>query len=185
MYLLWSPTVLPGEPLVLSCTLMLLIGRTNKSHEVFPSNCKRWVISTPVWLLEPTCVTRAYMINSRLHVGWVYWSERMNINRGVALLIWTHTLSHLCSALVEKRSSWRRRIRIWSPCWFYLLSFWGFYIEEAFAGFFPLGFSQNKSSCSFCMIVLVYLLVILFICFCYENEMKYWIWKFNMVWEPP
>ena len=32
---------------------------------------------------------------------------------------------------------------------FYLLSFWGIYIEEAFVGFFPLGFSQDKSLCSF------------------------------------
>ena len=32
--------VLPGEPLVLSCTPMLIIGRTNKSHEVVPSICK-------------------------------------------------------------------------------------------------------------------------------------------------
>ena len=56
-----------------------------------------------------------------------------------------------------------------------VLSFnlWGIYIEEAFAGFFTLGFSQDKSLCSFCMVVLVYLSVILFICFCYENEMKY------------
>ena len=37
---LWSPMVLLGEPLVLICTRMLLIGRTNKSHEVVPSNCK-------------------------------------------------------------------------------------------------------------------------------------------------
>ena len=37
---LWSPMVLPGEPLVLLCTLMLLIRRTNKIHEVVPSNCK-------------------------------------------------------------------------------------------------------------------------------------------------
>ena len=51
--------------------------------------------------------------------------------------------------------------------------FWGICIEEAFARFFPLGFSQDKSLCSFCMFVLVYLSVILFICFCYENEMKY------------
>ena len=43
---------------------------------------------------------------------------------------------------------------------FYLLSFWGIYIEEAFAGFFPLGFSQDKSLCSFCMVVLVYLSVV-------------------------
>ena len=56
---------------------------------------------------------------------------------------------------------------------FYLLSFWGIYIEQYFAGFFPLGFSQDKSLCSFCMVVLVYLSVILFICFCYEIGMKY------------
>ena len=50
--------------------------------------------------------------------------------------------------------------------------FLGIHIEEAFAGFFPLGFSQDKSPCSFFMVVLVYLSVILFICFCHENEMK-------------
>ena len=54
---------------------------------------------------------------------------------------------------------------------FYL--FGGIYIEEDFAGFFPLGFSQDKSLCSSCMVVLIYLSVILFICFCYEIEMKY------------
>ena len=53
---------------------------------------------------------------------------------------------------------------------FYLF---GASIEEAFARFFPLGFSQDKSLCSFFMVVLVYLSVILFICFYYENEMKY------------
>ena len=37
---LWSPMVLLGDPLVLNCTPMLLIGRINKSHEVVPSNCK-------------------------------------------------------------------------------------------------------------------------------------------------
>ena len=37
---LWSPMVLPREPLILLCTPMLLIGRTNKSHEAVPSNCK-------------------------------------------------------------------------------------------------------------------------------------------------
>ena len=54
-----------------------------------------------------------------------------------------------------------------------VLSFWGLYIEEDFVGFFPLGFSQDKSLCSFFMVVLVYLSVILFICFYHENEMKY------------
>ena len=94
----------------------------------------------------------------------------MNINRVVALLIWD-THSHLCSTLVEKRrvagegggSGFDLLVG------FYLLSFWGIYIEEAFVGFFPLGFSQDKSLCSFCMVVLVYLSVILFICFCYEK----------------
>ena len=37
---LWSPMVLPREPLVLLCTPMLLIERTNKSHEVVPAICK-------------------------------------------------------------------------------------------------------------------------------------------------
>ena len=32
---------------------------------------------------------------------------------------------------------------------FYLLYFLGIYIEEAFARFFPLGFFQDKSLCSF------------------------------------
>ena len=43
---------------------------------------------------------------------------------------------------------------------FYLLYFWGIYIEEAFDGFFPLGLSLDKSLCSFCMDFLVYLSVI-------------------------
>ena len=48
-----------------------------------------------------------------------------------------------------------------SVFWFYLLSFfWGIYIEEAFAGFFPLGFSQDKYLCSFFVVVLVYISVI-------------------------
>ena len=37
---LWFPMFLPGEPLVLLYTPMLLIKRTNKSHKVVPSNCK-------------------------------------------------------------------------------------------------------------------------------------------------
>ena len=70
----------------------------------------------------------------------------MNINRGVALLIWnTHT--HLCSALVKKRevAGEGGGSVFYQSFGFYLLSFWGIYIEEAFAGFFPLGFSQDKS----------------------------------------
>ena len=43
---------------------------------------------------------------------------------------------------------------------FYILSFGGIYIEEYFAGFLPLGFSQDKYLCSFCMVVPVYLSVI-------------------------
>ena len=59
-------------------------------------------------------------------------SERTNINRGVPLLIWnTHT--HLCSALVKERQVDGEGGG--SFFWFYLLSFWGIYIEEAFAGF--------------------------------------------------
>ena len=38
--------------------------------------------------------------------------------------------------------------------------FWGIYIEEAFAWFFSLGFSQDKSLCSFCVVVLVYISMI-------------------------
>ena len=82
-----------------------------------------------------------------------------------------HTHTHLCSALVREREVARERGG--SLFWFYLLSFWGIYIEEDFDGFFPLGFSQDKSLCSFLMVVLVYISVILFICFCYEIEMKY------------
>ena len=98
----------------------------------------------------------------------------MNINRGVVLLICS-THSHLCSALVEKRrvagEGGGSGFDLLPSFIFYL--FGDIYIEEAFAGFFPLGFSQDKSLCSFCMVVLVYLSVILFICFCYEFEMKY------------
>ena len=43
---------------------------------------------------------------------------------------------------------------------FYLLSFCGIYIEECFGGFFPLGFSHNKSLCSFCVVVLAHISVI-------------------------
>ena len=92
---LWSLMVPPGEPLVLLCSPMLLVGRTNKSHEAIPSNCKGGS-------LAPQC---GY---SSLHDRRVNLSEQMNINRGVALLIWS-THSHLSSTLVEERSSWRRR----------------------------------------------------------------------------
>ena len=72
----------------------------------------------------------------------------MNVNRGVALLIWnTHT--HLCSALVREREREVAGEGGGSIFWFYLLCFWGIYIEEAFVGFFPLGFSQDNL-CSSC-----------------------------------
>ena len=62
----------------------------------------------------------------------------MNINRGVVLLIYdTHTLTRVAHL-------WRREVAgeggglgFLSPCWFYLLPFWGIYIEEDFTGFFP------------------------------------------------
>ena len=77
----------------------------------------------------------------------------MNINRGVAILIW-NTHSHLCSALVKEREVAREGGgSVFDQSFgftFYLL---GIYIEEAFAGFFPLGFSQNKSMCCSCDIV--------------------------------
>ena len=100
----------------------------------------------------------------------------MNINRGVALLIWI-THSHLCSALVEERrvvgEGGGSGFDLLTSFIFCLLSFWGIHIIEDFVGFFPLGFSQDKYVCPFCMSVLAYLSVILFLCFCYENEMKY------------
>ena len=62
-----------------------------------------------------------------------------------------HTHTHLCSALDSERE--RERVVAGegggSVFWFYLLSFWGIYIEEAFVGFFPLGFSEDKYLCSF------------------------------------
>ena len=79
----------------------------------------------------------------------------------------THSLVKCISE--GERSRRRRRISLLVLPFI----FWGIYIEKDFAGFFPLGFSQDKYLSSFCMVVLVYLSVILFICFCYENEMKY------------
>ena len=70
----------------------------------------------------------------------------MNINRVVALLICsTHT--HLYSALVEKREKCLEKEEDQDLISLLVLSFifWGIYIKEAFAGFFPLGFSQDKS----------------------------------------
>ena len=66
----------------------------------------------------------------------------MNINRGVALLIWS-THSHLCNALEKKREKQLEKEEDQALISLLVLSFnfWGIYIEEAFAGFFPLGFS--------------------------------------------
>ena len=66
----------------------------------------------------------------------------MDINRGVALLIWC-THSHLCSALVEKRDKYLEKEEDQNLIPLLVLSFifWGIYIEEAFVKFFPLGFS--------------------------------------------
>ena len=57
------------------------------------------------------------------------------------------THSHLCSALVKEREvAGEAGGSVFDQSFgFYLLSFWGIYIEEAFVGFFPLGFSQDKS----------------------------------------
>ena len=73
-----------------------------------------------------------------------------------------HTHTHLCSALVKEREvAGEGGGSIFDQSFgFYLLSFWGIYIEEAFFGFFPLGFSQDKYLCSFCVVVLVYISVI-------------------------
>ena len=69
----------------------------------------------------------------------------MNINRGVALLI-CNTNSHLCSTLVEKREVAGEGGRLgFDLLVVFIFIFWGIYIEEAFVGFFPLGFSQDKS----------------------------------------
>ena len=43
---------------------------------------------------------------------------------------------------------------------FYLLSFGASILRKLLLGFFPLGFSQDKSLCSFCVVVLVYLSLI-------------------------
>ena len=74
----------------------------------------------------------------------------MNINRGVALLIW-NTHSHLCSALVEREKYLEKEEdRDLISLLVLPFIFLGIYIEEAFAGFFPLGFSQDKSVCCSC-----------------------------------
>ena len=63
--------------------------------------------------------------------------KHMNINRGVALLIWnTHT--HLCSALVKEREvAGEGGVSVF---WFYLLSFGASILRKLL-----LGFSQDKS----------------------------------------
>ena len=84
----------------------------------------------------------------------------------------THSLTCVAHEREREKELWLEKKEDQS-FGFYLLSFWGIYIEEDFAGFFPLGFSQDKSLFSFCMVFLVYLSVIQFICFCYEIEMRY------------
>ena len=80
----------------------------------------------------------------------------MNINRGVALSI--H--SHLCSALMEEREVAREG----GGSGFDLLTGFIFYLfGTSILRKLLLGFSQDKYLCSFFMVVLVYLSVILFI----------------------
>ena len=72
-------------------------------------------------------------------------SERMNINRGVVLLIWS-THSHLCSALVEKR----RVAGEGGGSGFDLLIGFIFYLFGAsILRKLLLGFSQDKYLCTF------------------------------------
>ena len=71
----------------------------------------------------------------------------MNINRGVVLLIWdthTHLVYRTCGGeeLLEKEENQVFDLLVGFT---FFPFFWGIYIEEAFAGFFPLGFSQDKS----------------------------------------
>ena len=86
MYLLWSPMVLPGEPLLLHCTLILLIGRTNKSHEVVPSNCKggslvlKWCNFEEYSLWSPMVLPREPLV---LHCTPMILIERNNKNHEV------------------------------------------------------------------------------------------------------
>ena len=70
----------------------------------------------------------------------------------------THTLT--CVAHKRERERAVARAGGGSVFWVLPFIFWGIYIDEAFAGFFPLGFSHDKSLCSFCVVVLVYLSVI-------------------------
>ena len=46
---------------LLLCTPMLLIGRTNKSHEAVPSNCKGGSLAPQCGYLSTTWLTWAYM----------------------------------------------------------------------------------------------------------------------------
>ena len=83
----------------------------------------------------------------------------MNINRGVEILIWS-THSHLCSALVEEGE-------VAGEGGGSVFDFpFGFTFDLFVASILRkllLGFSQDKSLCSFCMVVLVYLSVIFWI----------------------
>ena len=122
-----------------------------------------WVISTPV------VVTRAYITELGLleptQLSLIL-SEWKNINRGVVLLIWnTHT--HLCSALVRDREVVGEGGG--SVFWVLPFIFWGIYIEEAFAGFFPLGFSQDKYVLFF------------WCCFFQWSYLYAFLWKWNEI----
>ena len=59
----------------------------------------------------------------------------------------THTLTCVAHERERGKELWLEKKEDQS-FGFYLLSFWGIYIEEYFAGFFPLGFSQDKYLCS-------------------------------------
>ena len=87
----------------------------------------------------------------------------------MALLIW-NTHSHLCSTLVKEREvAGEGGGSVFDHSFGFIFYLFGASLLRKLL----LGFSQDKSLCSFFMVVLVYLSVILFICFCHENEMKY------------
>ena len=59
----------------------------------------------------------------------------------------THTLTCVVHEREREKELWLEKKEDQS-FGFYLLSFWGIYIEEAFVGFFPLGFSRINLCCS-------------------------------------
>ena len=70
----------------------------------------------------------------------------MNINRGVALLIWS-THSHLCSALVEEREVAGEGGG--SAFWYYLLSFGASILRKLLLGFPRINLCCSCDSVSF------------------------------------